>query len=237
MDSYTLFLLHMALTVLYFLISLRGRPRLHVVTESIIVLAIPFFGLLLLVFYHICCYVFSLHAGRQPDPAAEGKAFFRGTQLDEDIIPLNNAMSVDDVQKKGVDRGEGVPPYDLVEYHATEVTRKIVSYGSMDLRNPEAGYDPATAVKRADPIEADTWYDYTIWLQPNFYTVQPGHRLEVYILPFCGFSSTDFALELSTPEQLVEYGVDPASIVPFHHDYSFTVNGGSVDIPVVSSGK
>ena len=146
-------------------------------------------------------------------------------------------LTVDDVQKKGVDRGEGVPPYDLVEYHATEVTRKIVSYGSMDLRNPEAGYDPATAVKRADPIEADTWYDYTIWLQPNFYTVQPGHRLEVYILPFCGFSSTDFALELSTPEQLVEYGVDPASIVPFHHDYSFTVNGGSVDIPVVSSGK
>jgi len=42
---------------------------------------------------------------------------------------------------------------------------------------------------------------------------------------------------VSTPEQLVEYGVDPASIVPFHHDYSFTVNGGSVDIPVVSSGK
>ena len=146
-------------------------------------------------------------------------------------------LTVDDVQKKGVDRGEGVPPYDLVEYHATEVTRKIVSYGSMDLRNPEAGYDPATAVKRAEPIEADTWYDYTIWLQPNFYTVQPGHRLEVYILPFCGFSSTDFALELSTPEQLVEYGVDPASIVPFHHDYRFTVNGGSVDIPVVSSGK
>ena len=100
MDSYTLFLLHMALTVLYFLISLRGRPRLHVVTESIIVLAIPFFGLLLLVFYHICCDVFSLHAGRQPDREAEGKAFFRGTQLDEDIIPLNDAFLVDDVQKK-----------------------------------------------------------------------------------------------------------------------------------------
>lgn len=44
-----------------------------------------------------------------------------------------------------------------------------------------------------DPIEAGEWYDYTIWLQPNYYTVQPGHRLEVYVLPFCGFSSSDLS--------------------------------------------
>ena len=32
----------------------------------------------------------------------------------------------------------------------------------------------------SEPIEAGEWYDYTIWLQPNYYTVQPGHRLMIF---------------------------------------------------------
>ena len=136
----------------------------------------------------------------------------------------------------GVPMGEGVPAYDLAEYVQKEMTRKIVAYGSMDLRNPEAGYEPYTAVRRSEPIEAGEWYDYTIWLQPNYYTVQPGHRLEVYVLPFCGFSSSDLSVAIYTPEELEGFGIDPKGLVPFSQDYSFTVDCGtsSVSIPVTS---
>jgi hypothetical protein len=75
------------------------------------------------------------------------------------------------------------------------------------------------------------WNDYTIWLQPNYYTVQPGHKLEVYVLPFCGFSS-DPALEMYTPEELAEYGIDAHAVVPFRRDYSFTVDCGASGVSV-----
>ena len=147
-----------------------------------------------------------------------------------------DVLSVDILEECGVDRGEGVPPYNLAAYRQTEMTRKIVSYGCMDLRNPEAGYEPATAVERAEPVEAGEWYDYTVWLQPEYYTVQPGHRLEVYVVPFCGFSSSQFSNEAYSPEEMRDMGIDPASVVPFTHDYSFTVDCGmcSVSIPVTS---
>ena len=100
MDFYALFLLHVVLTLGYFLVNLRRKNRLHVVTETIIVFAIPFFGLLLMLGYRLSCYLLDLSDGHQPEFEKEAKAFFRGTQLDEDIIPLNDAFLVDDVQKK-----------------------------------------------------------------------------------------------------------------------------------------
>jgi len=65
--------------------------------------------------------------------------------------------------------------------------------------------------------------------------VLPGHRLEVYVLPFCGFSSADMTVEQFSPEELVEFGIDPKGLVPFSRDYSFTVDYGmsSASIPVV----
>ena len=100
MDFYALFLLHAVLTLGYFLVNLRCQNRLHVVTETIIVFVIPFFGLLLMLGYRLSCYLLDLGDGHQPEFEKEAKAIFRGTQLDEDIIPLNDAFLVDDVQKK-----------------------------------------------------------------------------------------------------------------------------------------
>ena len=147
-----------------------------------------------------------------------------------------DVVNYDILEAGGVDRGEGVPAYDLAEYRKTDMTCKIVAYGSMDLGDPQAGYEPASAAAGDRSIEADELYDYTIWLQPNFYTVQPGHKLEVYVLPFCGFSS-DLAAEAFTPEEMVEYGIDPDAIVPFRRNYSFTVDCGScsVSVPVTAN--
>ncbi len=100
MDFYALFLLHAVLTLVYFLGNIRRKPRLHVVTETLIVFAVPFFGILLMLGYRLICYLLDLADGHQPEIEKEAEAFFRGTQLDEDIIPLNDAFLVDDVQKK-----------------------------------------------------------------------------------------------------------------------------------------
>lgn len=100
MDFYALLGLHLTLTLAYFLGNLWRKPRLHVMTETVIALAIPFFGVLLMVSYRLCCLLLALTGGRQPEAEQEGEAFFQGTRLNEDIIPLNDAFLVDDVQKK-----------------------------------------------------------------------------------------------------------------------------------------
>ena len=100
MDIYAFSLLHIVLTLLYFLGNIKRKPRLHVVTETVIVFAIPVFGLLLMLGYRLSCYLLNLTKDRQPEIEKEQEAFFRGTHLGEDIIPLNDAFLVDDVQKK-----------------------------------------------------------------------------------------------------------------------------------------
>ena len=141
----------------------------------------------------------------------------------------------DMILEGGVDRGEGAEKYDLVSWRRKERYAAIISYGTMDLRNPEAGYEPATAVRREEDILPDTWYDCTIWLQPAYYTVAAGHRLELYIVPFCGFSD-DYALyDLNAPETLEEMGIDPMTLAPLTRDYAFTVDNSHsrCDLPVV----
>ena len=142
------------------------------------------------------------------------------------------------VSENGVNRGEGVTPYSLVTWDPSFVTRKIIAYGTMDLRNPLADYAPSTAAP-ADSIQPDTWYDYTLYLEPNFYTVAEGHSLELYIVPFCGFSNNSAFYDLyhSSEEDLTSLGFNPATMIPFLRNYSFTVAQGfsSVDIPAAEN--
>lgn len=100
MDFFGLAIVHMVLTALYFLGNRRLKPRHYMIAETMIVFAIPFFGIILMLSYHVCCHIFRLDKGHQPDFEQERTAFFRGVQLDEDIIPLNDAFLVEDVQKK-----------------------------------------------------------------------------------------------------------------------------------------
>ncbi len=100
MDFYALFFLHAVLTLCYFGGNLRRKPRLHVVTETVIVLMVPFLGILLLCGYRLSCYLLKLGNGHEPEVEKEKEAFFQGIQLDEEIIPLNDAFLVEDEQKK-----------------------------------------------------------------------------------------------------------------------------------------
>ena len=131
------------------------------------------------------------------------------------------------IMEEGVNRGDGVEPYDLVEWKQAERNRKVIAYGVMDLRNPEAGYQPSTAIRREEPIAADTWYDYTLYLQPAYYTVPAGHRLELYIVPFCGFSDEAALYDSYSAAELEDMGLRPEELVPVTRDYSFTVDQGA----------
>ena len=144
-------------------------------------------------------------------------------------------LDQDVILEGGVDRGEGAERYDLVSWRQMKKEAAIVSWGSMDLRNPEAGYEPSTATRRVEDILPDTWYDCTVYLQPVFYTVPAGHRLELYIVPFCGFSDDSATYDMNTPEFLKEMGLDPLTLAPVTRDYAFTVDNSRswCDLPVM----
>lgn len=137
----------------------------------------------------------------------------------------------------GVDRGPGAAPYDLVAWRQTERTGNIIAYGAMDLRNPGAGCDPASAVPAAE-AQPGTWHDVTLWLQPAWHTVRAGHRLELYIVPFCGFSGEPALIDTLTPEELRAMGLDPETLAPFVRDYRFTVDNSRswAELPVPEEG-
>lgn len=73
--------------------------------------------------------------------------------------------------KDGAWMGGGLENLDLVELKPTDVSYKIVARGWMDLCNPGAGYDSASAQNKVKLVEGK-YYDYTLYLQPNLYEVE-----------------------------------------------------------------
>ena len=141
------------------------------------------------------------------------------------------------LEENGVNRGEGVEPYSLVRWKETLQDRKIIGFGSIDLHNPDAAYAPSTCSQRETPIESGAWYDYTLYLQPNYYTIPAGHTLELYIVPFCGFSNDSAFYDTLTESELAEIGFDHASMIPFVRSYSFTVDMSALkaELPVTAA--
>ena len=138
------------------------------------------------------------------------------------------------LEENAVNRGVGVEPYSLARWKETLQDRKIIGFGSIDLHNPEADYAPSTCTTRETPIESGAWYDYTLYLQPNYYTVPAGHTLELYVVPFCGFSNDSAFYDTLSEEELTELGFDHANMIPFVRNYSFTVDLSllKVNLPV-----
>lgn len=109
--------------------------------------------------------------------------------------------------------GGGVKNFDLVKLNTTQVSYKIIARGWMDLCNPSAGYDSASATNKVK-LEEGKYYDYTLYLQPNLYEVEAGHKLA-----------------------LVIYAYEPG-MANYTQNYNITVDNASVaaTIPVDSFG-
>ena len=86
--------------------------------------------------------------------------------------------------KDGAWMGGGLENLDLVELKPTDVSYKIVARGWMDLCNPGAGYDSASAQNKVKLVEGK-YYDYTLYLQPNLYEVEAcllyTSRVKIYV--------------------------------------------------------
>ena len=79
--------------------------------------------------------------------------------------------------------GGGLANYDYAELQTTDVSYKIIARGWMDLCNPTAGYDSASATNKI-ALKAGENHDYTLYLQPNLYTVKEGHKLALVIYTY-----------------------------------------------------
>lgn len=109
------------------------------------------------------------------DIAPEGETF--------NAINTNGSYVDKDTTKGGAWMGGGLANYDYAELLPSEVSYKIVARGWMDLCNPNAGYDSASASERV-ALEVGENHDYTIYLQPNLYTVEEGHTLALVIYTY-----------------------------------------------------
>ena len=79
--------------------------------------------------------------------------------------------------------GSGAEDYDVIKFKPTTSKYKIIARGWIDLANPGAGFSSASA---ADEIELEdgTYNNYTVYLQPNYYTVKAGHKLALVVYTY-----------------------------------------------------
>ncbi|WP_418693296.1 CocE/NonD family hydrolase [Agathobaculum sp.] len=81
--------------------------------------------------------------------------------------------------------GSGAEDYDVIEFKPTTSKYKIIARGWIDLANPSAGFSSASAAA-ANKIELEDgeYHNYTVYLQPNYYTVKAGHKLALVVYTY-----------------------------------------------------
>ena len=79
--------------------------------------------------------------------------------------------------------GSGAEDYDVIKFKPTTSKYKIIARGWIDLANPGAGFSSASAANEIE-LEDDTYNNYTVYLQPNYYTVKAGHKLALVVYTY-----------------------------------------------------
>ena len=108
---------------------------------------------------------------------------------------------------------------DCLEFVQDYTKGKAISYGYTDLADPGKGYEISEYTGPVDRVPGE-FYDYTFYMIPTVYTVQPGHHLYLYLTtwdPYQAYLDRDFVslnLEKPTDELQINYSftVDNASI-------------------------
>ena len=116
--------------------------------------------------------------------------------------------------------GGGLSEFPINEYVQSSTEAKIVSTGWTDLNNYGLGYD-SSEYTESKKLEADKFYDYTLYLQPAVYTLAPGHHLKLVITgwdPYRAFLDEDFLLDPTIKPDESDY------------TYSFKIDNSSVKV-------
>ena len=95
------FIIHAIVTLLWFLVASRFRTRQQAMVESILVLLLPVFGLLMMLSWRLVCRMFhyDLH---HPEPFEDDDDDFtlNTTDYQADIVPLSDTYLLGDARMK-----------------------------------------------------------------------------------------------------------------------------------------
>ncbi len=79
--------------------------------------------------------------------------------------------------------GSGVEDYNVINFAQYDSKYKVIAQGWMDLANPDADFDSASAANKVE-LQDGKYYDYTLYLQPTHYTVKAGHKLALVLFTY-----------------------------------------------------
>lgn len=100
MSILLILILHIMLTLLYWGFNSRYSSVIENLTETILVLLIPFFGIIIMVLFKIISKAFGLDKGENHEAERKNIDIISKVELNDDIIPLNDAFLLDDTQRK-----------------------------------------------------------------------------------------------------------------------------------------
>ena len=84
---------------------------------------------------------------------------------------------------KPIEVGEGIDECYEMEFVQKKTNKKLISMGMINLLMPGCDYDANSCKMPETPVSKDTYYDYTLYLDPTVYTLKKGHTLKLYVLP------------------------------------------------------
>lgn len=121
-------------------------------------------------------------------------------------VPSRSYLPITTISENGGWMGGGVPNFRLVQYAQTATKSKSIGQGYIDLYNPTAGYDSASAATRTALKNGES-YTYTVYLQPSVYTVKAGHTLQLTL----SLSSRDISIEVDNAKSCMTVPVHSAA--------------------------
>ena len=106
----------------------------------------------------------------------------------EEITYDKDGYSTRTLEKETLDEtgywsGSNLDSLPLKRYKTHKVKSVVISRGWLNLANPGSGFDSASSRHSID-LKENEYHNYTMYLQPNLYTVKKGHRLVLTLHAF-----------------------------------------------------
>ena len=110
---------------------------------------------------------------------------------DQDFDVVGNGSVKPDKTADAFWMGSNLSNLSVADFETIKTKYKVIAKGWINLANPESGYDSASSRASIEP-KVGEYHDYTVYLQPNLYTVKKGHKLA---LVFNTYDPSDLTVE------------------------------------------